>query len=302
MANNHKKRDGDFKKPVIDRLAKRAAYHCSNCQISTLSASESDDIGYSHTGQAAHIIAASPNGPRAEINISITEKSSITNGIYLCQICAKSIDANRGTDYPPERLRQMKTHHEQLTRIGAIPISPERFAKAMGEATLKDAPSSINQPDLAIRFVHPESPSLVLINQSSVIAKDIKWTIALWNMELPERNDPLPIPISTFDWIRPHSESGPQNIFHTPHIKPLLNPGDRLFGSASVCSPDSIQGRTYIVYIIWEKSGWFAEVKEEKSGNIFIPRNFSKTSRDSYFKFLENMVPIDNRISIGTID
>lgn len=275
----------------------RAGYHCSICKILTLSASELNDEGYSHTGQACHIIAASLNGPRADIHLSIVEKSSIKNAIYLCQICAKLVDANRGVDYPPKRLKQIKKDHEELTRVGVIPMSPERFAKILEPISAKSSNNSSEKPDLALRFVYSESPAIVLINKSAVVAKDIKWTVVLWNMDLPERNDPLPIPISSFDWIRAHNESGPLDIFST--VRSLLKTGNRLFGSASVCSPDCVQGRTYVVYIEWGKSGWFAEVKEQKSGNVLIPRNFLKPYRDLYFKTLEGMVSIDSRININ---
>ncbi len=292
-----KKRRTNFPTSTINKLAKRAAFHCSKCKISTLSAAELDNEEYSHTGQAAHIIAASPKGPRAEANAIPIKLSSIENGIYLCQICAKHVDDNRGIDFPPERLQQIKNEHEKLTRTCIIPMSPERFAQIVGANTSKTTPE---KPDLALRFIYPESPALVLINQSPVVAKNIKWAVALWNMDLPERNDPLPIPVSTFDFIRANQEGGPQNLFGLPTVKPLLKRGDRLFGSASVCSPDCIQGRTYIVYIVWGKSGWFAEVREEKSGNILIPPNFLKASRDLYFKTLESMISIDSRIPIGT--
>lgn len=225
-----KKIRSEFRKSTITKLAKRAAYHCSNCLISTLSASELDEEGYSHTGQAAHIFPASLNGPRANVSVTFEEKTSIKNGIYLCQICAKLIDANRGTDYPPERLQQIKENHEKSTRTGAIPMSPERFAKIVGFNNSKSTSTSRNKPDLALRFIYPESPALVLINRSSVIAKDIKWTVAIWNMDLPERNDPLPIPIGIYDWIRPNDEGGPQNIFDTPSVKSILTPGNRLLG------------------------------------------------------------------------
>jgi hypothetical protein len=75
--------------------------------------------------------------------------------------------------------------------------------------------------DVSLRFVYPKSPALILVNNSDVIAKNIKWSVALWNMDLPDRNDPLPIPVSTFDWIKPHDEGGPQNLFNTPLVCPL---------------------------------------------------------------------------------
>jgi hypothetical protein len=71
------------------------------------------------------------------------------------------------------------------------------------------------KPDVSLRFVYPDAPALVLENNSDVIAKDIKWMVILFNMDIPDRNDPLPIPTSTFDWLRPHSHGGPQDLFGT---------------------------------------------------------------------------------------
>lgn len=71
-------------------------------------------------------------------------------------------------------------------------------------------------PEIRLRFVYPKDPSLIVVNHSGAIARDIKWTVALWNMNLPDRNDPLPIPVSSFDWLKPHTEGGPQNLFGTP--------------------------------------------------------------------------------------
>src|SRR5437867_4452348 len=83
---------------------------------------------------------------------------------------------------------------------------------------------------------------LVIVNSSGSLARDIKWIVVLWNMDLPDRDDPLPIPVSTFDWIKPHQEGGPQNLFSGANVAPLLKPGDRLFGSASVNCPNCVRG------------------------------------------------------------
>lgn len=45
-------------------------------------------------GVAAHIIAASPGGPRYDDRASPEFRSSIENGIWLCQDCAKLIDSD----------------------------------------------------------------------------------------------------------------------------------------------------------------------------------------------------------------
>lgn len=152
---------------------------------------------------------------------------------------------------------------------------------------------------MTLRFVYPKEPALIIANPSDVIARDIKWFVALWNMDLPDRNDPLPIPVSTFDWIKAHEEGGPLSLFDSPLVTPLLKPGDRLFGSASADCPECARGRTYIVYIVLGKGGWFSEVENEKLGKILIPNNFLKESREAYFKALESLVPVKSRITIS---
>jgi hypothetical protein len=152
--------------------------------------------------------------------------------------------------------------------------------------------------DVSLKLVYPEAPALVLINNSETIARDIKWTVILLNMDLPDRNDPLPIPTTTFDWLRPRSHSAPQNLFSAPPVAQLLQPGNRLFGSASVICAGCSRGRTYIVYIVWDQGGWFAEIEDEKSGEALIPKNFLKHTRMEYFDRVLAAVQILSRTPI----
>src|SRR5271169_4391850 len=105
-------------------------------------------------------------------------------------------------------------------------------------------------------------------------------------MDLPDRNDPLPVPVQTFDWIKGHDKGGPQSLFSGPLVSPLLEHGNRLFGSATVDCPACTRGRTYIVYIVWGEGGWFSEVENEKSGHLIIPKDFLRDTREAYFKEL----------------
>lgn len=66
------------------------------------------------------------------------------------------------------------------------------------------APPAAAPPNVEARFVYDGDPNLVIMNVSDAIARNIKWAVGVWDLDLPERNDPLPIPIATFDWIRPH--------------------------------------------------------------------------------------------------
>lgn len=69
----------------------------------------------------AHIIADSPDGPRGDKVLSERLKSDISNIMVLCLAHHKLIDVDDVTGHPVERLREMKTEHEdrirQLTAI-----------------------------------------------------------------------------------------------------------------------------------------------------------------------------------------
>jgi hypothetical protein len=180
----------------------------------------------------------------------------------------------------------------------------ENAVKEMSEKLdliLKQMYKEAVPPEVALGFVYPKSPALILINQSAAIARNIKYSVVLWNMDLPDRNDPLPIPITLFDWLRPNERGGPQNLFSGADVAPLSKPGDRLFGSATVICSECARGRTYIVYIVWGEDGWFSELENEQSGHILIPPNFSlsKESRAEYFKILEAAVPAQSRTPIA---
>jgi hypothetical protein len=153
-------------------------------------------------------------------------------------------------------------------------------------------------PDVSLKFVEPSYPSLVIVNTSrDSIARDMKWEVILWNEDLPDRNDPLPIPVSTFDWLKPHTEGGPEDLFGSPLVKPLLKNGDHLFGSAAIDCPTCIKGRAYFVSIVYGEGGWFAEAQNANTGGPLIPQNFLAATRKAYFSFIEK-IPQGERIPI----
>ena len=69
-----------------------------------------------HLGKAAHITAASKNGPRFDSTLTPAQRRSIENGIYLCSSCAEMIDKNNGLDFPEALLRTWKVEHENWVR------------------------------------------------------------------------------------------------------------------------------------------------------------------------------------------
>jgi hypothetical protein len=155
------------------------------------------------------------------------------------------------------------------------------------------------KPDVTLRFVNPTEPVLQLVNQSGVTARDIKYMVVLWNLDLPNRTDPLPIPVAGFDWIGPHSTGGPQGLFDLPTVSSLLKSGNRLIGSAGISCPDCARGYTFIVFIIWGKGGWFTEVRDRTDGHALVPRYFSKPEILKYAATLQSIVPQNERDQIG---
>lgn len=108
----------NFKKPVRDDLAARVAYRCSNpdCLAQTIGPT-SDVRGAVNIGEASHITAASPGGPRYEASISSDERASFANGIWLCRSCAARVDRDL-TGFPVARLQEWKQQAEARALLG----------------------------------------------------------------------------------------------------------------------------------------------------------------------------------------
>jgi hypothetical protein len=103
----------EFSPKDKDTLAKRVGYHCSspNCRALTAGPQE-DPMKVLNVGVASHITAASPDGPRYDNSLTSEQRSSLENGIWLCQKCGKLID-NEPTRYTVETLREWKKQAEQ---------------------------------------------------------------------------------------------------------------------------------------------------------------------------------------------
>jgi hypothetical protein len=62
-------------------------------------------------GQAAHITAAAPGGKRYDASLRPDERRAASNGIWLCQLCAKLIDTDDAR-FTVEFLRKRKRDAE----------------------------------------------------------------------------------------------------------------------------------------------------------------------------------------------
>jgi hypothetical protein len=174
-----------------------------------------------------------------------------------------------------------------------------KFSEPTGRPTKEKGPTTPTTapPEVALSFVDPEIPTLLIRNISPVVVHDGLWEVAVWNMDRPNDVNPLQIPTTAFSFIKPHSQAGPIDVFG--RVSSALKRGDRLFGSAVVDCPECEKGKTYIVYIVWGVGGWFAEVKSEYAGQLIVPIKPSPETFPSFFASLENLVPVNARIPIG---
>jgi hypothetical protein len=103
----------DFSLKTKELLAKRVANRCSNqaCRQLT-SGPHEDQTKVVNIGVAAHVTAASADGPRFDPSLTPDERRSAKNGIWLCQSCAKLVD-NDPIRYGADVLRQWKVLAEK---------------------------------------------------------------------------------------------------------------------------------------------------------------------------------------------
>ena len=154
----------DFKEKSKQLLAKRVGFKCSNpsCRVPTSGPAE-DPTGVVNIGVAAHITAASEGGPRYSPKLTPEERRDISNGIWLCQNCAKMIDSD-SLRYTSHLVQSWKYAAEVAARIelgkSVDPIVISYFQEAlstMPELLMEMARSLKNEKSKLIRefFVLP---------------------------------------------------------------------------------------------------------------------------------------------------
>jgi hypothetical protein len=110
----------DFSDKVKRTVSARVANRCSNpeCQALT-SGPQSDTTKALNVGVAAHITAASPNGPRYSSDLTSKARCHPDNAIWLCQSCAKLVD-NDPIRFSESLLREWKRRAEEnaFSKVG----------------------------------------------------------------------------------------------------------------------------------------------------------------------------------------
>lgn len=135
----------EFSESTKQNLRERVGGLCSNPECRNLTTGpHSDSKRAILVGVAAHITAASPNGPRYDRSLTVEQRRSNENGIWLCVNCARLIDTDE-TQYSVELLESWKHEAEKgaLRELESRQLSRSRTESALGLTYTTSAGSSI---------------------------------------------------------------------------------------------------------------------------------------------------------------
>lgn len=104
----------DFTASTRITIAERSGYKCANpsCLAVTVGPASQDAGSSARVGMAAHINAASPNGPRYLSTQTESERRSAENGLWACEACGKLIDSDI-SGHTTEELKEWKATAER---------------------------------------------------------------------------------------------------------------------------------------------------------------------------------------------
>lgn len=176
--------------PATKRAIERQAFsHCSNPACRRLTrANTSDGTGEINIGQAAHICAAAPGGPRYDAAMTSEQRRSADNGIWLCDDHARAVDSKDST-FTPELLRDWKRQTKQdswLSVMHNIPFGPEM--QTLSPDAMRDRVRATAATDLA-----------VFRNTAKWASTDIALTLTIDGLEEPLSTHSLAKAVTTFD-------------------------------------------------------------------------------------------------------
>ena len=138
----------EFPERVKRTIAERSAYICANpaCRRPTVGP-HSDPNKSLKTGQACHIRAAAPGGPRYDARQTPEQRRDIENAIWLCAQCSALVDGDV-TSYPIDLLVGWRRDHEAWLRDGAsIPSLPQVSIRTLSGLSVTDVPGTIMAQD-----------------------------------------------------------------------------------------------------------------------------------------------------------
>jgi hypothetical protein len=136
----------EFPERIKRTIAERASYICTNCRRPTIGPHSNPEKSLK-TGEACHIHAAAPGGPRYDLAQTPAERSNIENAIWLCTECSTRIDKDEAL-YSAKSLLEMKWKHEAwLKNGGIVPSLPQISLTTINGRTIPNVPATITAQD-----------------------------------------------------------------------------------------------------------------------------------------------------------
>lgn len=176
-----KKRAGNASAQTITKLWAKAAGRCEYEGCNKLLYKDELTSEELNCGLVAHIIAASPDGPRGDEVLSAKLVNDIENVMLMCHDHHRLIDHEQVAEHPVKRLQDMKKKHEDrirmVTEINATKASvPIIYGANIGKENV-----SISRRELALAMLPDNYPSdnIVMLshNDSSVYdSSELYWT------------------------------------------------------------------------------------------------------------------------------
>lgn len=142
----------DFPKPVLRRVAGEVGHLCSNQACGAPTSGPSATKGVSNVGVGAHITAARPTGARYDATLTVAQRKSAENAIWLCQRCGKLVDDDSST-YSVDELVDWKTQAIDRARraleTGKVPrAGPSKAAKRHDERIFEKSDGLLSEAQL----------------------------------------------------------------------------------------------------------------------------------------------------------
>jgi hypothetical protein len=181
---------------------------------------------------------------------------------------SKVQDSNAAYQKAIENERLLAHFREVEAQLAGVGHGVQSIQSLVTKPPTREGPKAL--PDISLRVVYPEGFSVLLVNDSNVVLRDPKFSPVIWDLDLADRPDPMPIPTQTFtgDFIRPHESLGPFPIVTHPNAASLVKSGHRLFGYIQVACPLCKRTKGYWVWAVNGQSGWFAELAPGTWANV----------------------------------
>jgi len=167
----------DFTEKAKKNIARRSGHRCAICGCLTDGPTIDPNDAVS-MGDAAHITAASPRGPRYNPDLTTAQRSSPENGLWACKNHHWTIDHDKSRYSVPE-LEQIKARTEkQAEKLYGIPAEQGPDLDAAAVAARAASERQIAQWRAKYRFEQAETIELDFREASQENASGVTWSLA----------------------------------------------------------------------------------------------------------------------------